>query len=325
MILAGDVGGTKTNMGLFEVQNNELAKITDKRYASHEYKGLEEIVADFVSTTGAEVTAAGFGVAGAVADYHVHTSNLPWNVDGATVARQLRLIRVRLLNDVEATAYGIGILGPGSFETLHAGNSAPQGTRVVIAAGTGLGEAILFWDGIEHIVTATEGGHADFAPHTVRQAELWKFIKARSEFVSTELVLSGRGFRTVHEFLSQAVRHPQFDDPKVDSAAEITRMALTKECPVCVDAVGLWIEIYGSEAGNLAVRSLARGGIYVAGGIATKILPLLKDGRFVSAAQHKEKMTASLAEIPIHVVLDEECPLKGAASAAWKARASQKC
>jgi glucokinase len=323
MILAGDVGGTKTNVGLFDVQNGALVKLADKRYASQEHKGLEEIVADFVSTTQAQVTAAGFGVAGAVADYQVHTSNLPWNVDGVSMARQLRLLRVRLLNDVEATAHGIGMLGPSSFETLHAGVEKPQGTRVVIAAGTGLGETILFWDGIEHIVSATEGGHADFAPHTVRQAELWKFIKARSEFVSTELVLSGRGFRTVHEFLSQAVRHPEFDDPKVDSAAEITRMALTKQCPVCVDAVGLWVEIYGSEAGNLAVRSLAHGGVYVAGGIAVKILPLLKDGRFVSAAQHKEKMSAALTEIPIHVVLDEECPLKGAACAAWKARADQ--
>jgi glucokinase len=323
MILAGDVGGTKTNMGLFEVQNGALVKLTDKRYSSREHKGLEEIVADFVSTTRAQITAAGFGVAGAVTDYQVQTSNLPWNVDGASMARQLQLLRVRLLNDVEATAHGIGILGPSSFATLHAGVERPQGTRVVIAAGTGLGETILFWDGIEHIVSATEGGHADFAPHTARQAELWKFIKARSEFVSTELVLSGRGFRTVHEFLSQAVRHPEFDDPKVDSAAEITRMALTKQCPVCVDAVGLWVEIYGSEAGNLAVRSLARGGIYVAGGIAVKILPLLKDGRFVSAAQHKEKMSATLADFPIHVVLDEECPLKGAACAAWRARADQ--
>ncbi|HXX70764.1 MAG TPA: glucokinase [Candidatus Acidoferrum sp.] len=319
MILAGDVGGTKTNLGLFDVQSGALVKLTDKRYSSQDHKGLEELVADFVGSTGAKVTAAGFGVAGAVIDYRAHTSNLPWNVDGATMARQLGLDHVRLLNDVEATAHGIGMLGPNGLETLHAGVSAP-GTRVVIAAGTGLGEAILFWNGVEHLPTATEGGHADFAPHTVRQAELWKFIKARSEFVSTELVLSGRGFRTVHEFLSQAVRHPAFDDPRVDSAAEITRMALAKECPVCVDAVGLWVEIYGSEAGNLAVRSLARGGIYVAGGIATKILPFLKDGRFVSAAQHKEKMTASLIEIPIHVVLDEECPLKGAASAAWKSR-----
>jgi len=319
MILAGDVGGTKTNLGLFDVQNGALTKVTDKRYVSHEHKGLEEIVSDFVrANAGSKISAAGFGIAGAVVDNHVHTANLPWNVDGAAMARLLGLERVRLLNDLEATAHGIGVLSPGDFEVLHPGVAAPQAPRVVIAAGTGLGEAVIFWDGTKHIPTATEGGHADFAPHTVRHAELWKFIKARSEFVSVELVLSGRGFRTVHEFLSQAVRHPWFDDPKVDSAVEITRMALTKECPVCVDTLGLWVEIYGSEAGNLAVRNVARGGIYVAGGIAVKILPLLKDGRFVAAAQQKEKMTEFLTQIPIQVVLDEECPLKGAASAAWK-------
>jgi glucokinase len=318
MILAGDVGGTKTNLGLFDVQNGALVKVADKRYVSHEHKHLEEIIADFVSTTKATPTAAGFGIAGAIVDYRVHTSNLPWNVDGRVLARELGLDHVRLLNDLEATAHGIGILRPTDLEILHAGVVASRAPQVVIAAGTGLGEAILFWDGTKHIPTATEGGHADFAPHTVRQAELWKFIKARSEFVSTELILSGRGFRTVHEFLSQAVRHPSFDDPKLDSAAEITRLALAKECPVCIDAVGLWVEIYGSEAGNLAVRTVARGGIYVAGGIAVKILPLLKDGRFVSAVQHKEKMAEFLTQIPIQVVLDEECPLKGAANAAWK-------
>jgi glucokinase len=318
MILAGDVGGTKTNLGLFDVQNGALVKIADKRYVSHEHKGLEEVVADFLRATGAKPTAAGFGIAGAVVVNRVHTSNLPWDVDGPTLARQLGLGRVRLLNDLEATAHGISVLRPVDLEILHQGVSAPEAPRVVIAAGTGLGEAILFWDGSKHIPTATEGGHADFAPHTVRQAELWKFIKARSEFVSAELILSGRGFRTVHEFLSQAVRHPAFDDPKVDSAVEITRMALAKECPVCIDTVGLWVEIYGSEAGNLAVRTVARGGIYIAGGIAVKILPLMKDGRFVAAAQHKEKMKDFLAQIPIQVVLDEECPLKGAANAAWK-------
>ena len=189
---------------------------------------------------------------------------------------------------------------------------------MVIAAGTGLGEAILFWDGAKHVPTATEGGHADFAPHTEQQVELWKFIKARSEFVSAELVLSGRGFRTVHEFLDPSVRHPGFDDPAIDPAPGITRMALAKECPVCVAALQLWVEVYGSEAGNLALRTVARGGIYVAGGIAVKILPLLKDGRFAAAVRHKEKMQDFLAQVPIHVVLDEECPLKGAAYVASK-------
>jgi glucokinase len=318
MILAGDIGGTKTNLGLFDVEQGKLVRVSDKRYPSREHKGLEEIVKDFVSVTGAKVTAAGFGIAGPVVDNRVRTGNLPWIVDGATIAKQLGVERVRLMNDLEAAAYGISVMGPADLETLHDGVAAPQAPRVVIAAGTGLGEAILFWDGTKHIPTATEGGHADFAPHTDQQTELWKFIKARSEFVSNELILSGRGFKTLHEFLNPAVRHPGFDDPSIDPAPAITRMALSKECPVCVAALDLWVEIYGSEAGNLVVRTVARGGVYVAGGIAVKILPLLKNGRFVAAFQHKEKMADFLAQVPIHVVLDEECPLKGAAYAVWK-------
>ncbi len=318
MILAGDIGGTKTNLGLFDVQQGKLDRVAEKRYPSREHKGLEEIVADFVSVTGAKPTAAGFGIAGPVVDNRVRTGNLPWVIDGATMAKQLGLERVRLLNDLEAAAFGISVMGPTDLETLHAGVDAPQAPRVVIAAGTGLGEAILFWDGTKHIPTATEGGHADFAPHTDQQVDLWKFIKARSEFVSNELILSGRGFKTLHEFLNPGVRHPGFDDSSIDPAPEITRMALSNECAVCVATLDLWVEIYGSEAGNLVVRSVARGGVYVAGGIAVKILPVLKNGRFAAALQQKEKMTEFLAQVPIHVVLDQECPLKGAAYAVWK-------
>jgi glucokinase len=303
---------------MFDVQQGKLDRVAEKRYPSREHKGLEEIVADFVSVTGIKATAAGFGIAGPVVDNRVRTGNLPWVVDGAIMAKQLGLERVRLMNDLEAAAFGISVMGPTDLETLHEGVSAPQAPRVVIAAGTGLGEAILFWDGTKHIPTATEGGHADFAPHTDQQVDLWKFIKARSEFVSNELILSGRGFKTLHEFLNPDVRHPGFDDPSIDPAPAITRMALTKECPVCVAALDLWIEIYGSEAGNLVVRSVARGGVYVAGGIAVKILPLLKNGHFAAALQDKEKMSDFLAQVPIHVVLDEECPLKGAAYAVWK-------
>jgi glucokinase len=143
-------------------------------------------------------------------------------------------------------------------------------------------------------------------------------VKSRGEFASAELVLSGRGFQTVHEFLDPSVRHAGFDDPKVDPAPTITRQGLDGSCPVCVATLDLWTEVYGSEAGNLAVRAVARGGIYVAGGIAVKILPKLTDGRFVAAARDKEKMQDFLSKVPIHVVLDEECPLKGAAYAAWK-------
>jgi glucokinase len=318
LILAGDIGGTKTNIGIFDVQQGKLTKVADKRYPSREHKGLEEIVADFLKITGVKATSASFGIAGPIVDNRVRTGNLPWVIDGATMAKMLGLDRVRLLNDLEAAAYGISVLGPTDLETLREGVPAPQAPRAVIAAGTGLGEAILFWDGTRHIPTATEGGHADFAPHNEQQVELWKFIKARSEFVSNELILSGRGFKTLHEFLNPDVRHPGFDDPSVDPAPEITRRALAGECPVCVAAMNLWIEIYGSEAGNLVVRTVARGGLYIAGGIAVKILPLLKDGLFTTAMQHKEKMTEFLVQVPVRVVLDEECPLKGAAYAAWK-------
>lgn len=318
MILAGDIGGTKTNLGLFDVQQGALVRVADKRYPSQEHKGLEEIVKDFVSVTGAKVTAACFGIAGPVVDNRVHTGNLPWIVDGKTMANELGLDRVRLLNDLEATAYGLSAIGPGDLETIYAGVPAPQAARVVIAAGTGLGEAILFWDGTKHVPTATEGGHSDFAPHTEQQADLWRYIKARSQFVSNELILSGRGFLTLHEFLDLGVRHAEFDEPGVDPAPAITQRALAKTCPVCVAALDLWVAIYGSEAGNLAVRTVARGGIYVAGGIALKILPLLRDGRFAAAVRDKEKMGDFLAQVPIQVVLDEECPLKGAAWAAWK-------
>jgi glucokinase len=318
MILAGDIGGTKTNLGLFEERQGGLVRTADKRYVSHDHTGLEEIVADFLSATPAKVTAAAFGIAGPVVDNRVQTGNLPWIIDGRTMTKQLGLDRVRLMNDLEATGYGISVMQPSDLQTIYAGVPAPQAHQAVIAAGTGLGEAILFWDGTKHMPMATEAGHADFAPHTDQQADLWKFVKSRGEFASAELVLSGRGFRTIHEFLNAAVRHPSFDDPTADPAREITQLALAGVCPVCVKTLDLWVEIYGSEAGNLAVRSVARGGIYVAGGIAVKILPKLTDGRFAAAAQDKEKMGYFLKQVAIHVVLDEECPLKGAANAAWK-------
>ncbi len=318
MILAGDIGGTKTNLGLFDAPQGALVKVTDKRYVSHEHTGLDEIVKDFVSATKAKITAASFGIAGPVVDNRVHTGNLPWIIDGATLAKELGLDRVRLLNDLEATAHGVSMMLPVNLERIYAGVPYQQAHRAVIAAGTGLGEAVLFWDGTRHLPMATEAGHADFAPQTDQHADLWKFIKSHNEFASAEMVLSGRGFRTIHEFLSPSLRHPSFDNPAADPAREITQLALAGQCPVCVAALDLWVEIYGSEAGNLAVRSVARGGIYVAGGIAVKILPKLKEGKFVAAFKNKEKMAYFLDQVPIYVILDEECPLKGAAYAAWK-------
>jgi len=318
MILAGDIGGTKTNLALYDVQGGKLVRTTEKRYGSGEHAGLEEIVADFAKFTGASITGAAFGIAGPVVNNRVHATNIPWIVDGAVMAKRLGLNRVRLLNDLEAWGYGIGVLEPEDVETLDKGVPAPQVNAAVIAAGTGMGQCVLFWDGKQHVPMATEAGHADFAPHTSQQADLWKFMKEREEFVSVEIILSGRGFRFVHEFLDPSVRHPGFDDPAQDVAPEITRQALEKTCPVCVNTLNLWVEMYGSEAGNLALRAVARGGIYIAGGIALKILPKMKDGCFVAAAKQKEKLGDFLAQIPIHLVLNQDCPLRGSAFVAWK-------
>jgi glucokinase len=318
MILAGDLGGTKSNLGLFDVQREKLVCVAHKRFASSEHSGLEEIITLFLSGTGGKITHASFGIAGPVVNNRVRGTNLPWVVDGASVAKHLGLGYVRLLNDLEASAYGIAVLEPQDIETIHSGVSTPQATQVIIAAGTGLGEGVLFWDGKRYLPMATESGHADFSPNTAQHADLWKFIKQSEEFVSAESILSGRGFLRVHEFLNPSVRHPGFDDRSVDPAPEITRRGLSGECPVCVATLDLWVEIYGSEAGNLALRNVARGGIYIAGGIAVKVLPKLKNGAFAAAVKHKEKLADFLSQIPIHVILNEECPLIGAANVAWK-------
>ena len=318
MILAGDLGGTKANLGLFDIQQGKLACVAKKRYATQQHSGLDEMVKDFLGESGGKVSASSFGIAGPVVNNKVRGTNLPWEVDGAVLAQLLGLSRVRLVNDLEAAAYGIGVMEPKDLETLHPGVVTLEANRAVIAAGTGLGEGVLFWDGKQHLPMATEAGHADFAPNTKQQADLWQYLNTRSEFVTSETILSGRGFQRVHEFLNPSVRHPGFDDHSTDPAPEIARRGLSAECPVCVETLDLWVEIYGAEAGNLALRTVARGGIYITGGIAVKILPKLRIGRFVAAVRHKEKLEEFLAQIPIHVVLNEDCPLMGAAFVAWK-------
>ena len=318
MILAGDLGGTKSNLGLFDVKAGKLVRVNEMRYATQKHSGLEEITADFLNGAKATVTAASFGIAGPVVSNRVHATNFPWIVDGAKVAAHLHVPHVRLINDVEAAAYGIAVLESNDLETIHAGVPSEQSTQIVIAAGTGLGEGVLYWDGKQHVPMATEAGHADFAPNTKQQADLWKFLNGRLEFVSTETILSGGGFQRLHEFLGPTVRHPGFDDGTIDPAPEITRMGLSGECPVCASTLDLWVEIYGSEAGNLALRTMARGGIYIAGGIAVKVLPKMKNGKFTAAVKHKEKLENFLSQIPISVVLNEDCPLLGAAGVAWK-------
>ena len=323
MILAGDVGGTKCNLALFEARLGTLRRLAQRRFESNNYPHFEEIVGEFVrqiegSSAGerGKIAVAGFGVAGPVIDHRVRATNLPWLVDGASLERILGIPRVLLLNDLEATAHSLDLLRPSEMCALNEGTPAAQANKALLAAGTGLGEAILFWHGEGYSVAATEGGHADFAARTDQEIELLRFLKKRHAHVSCEMVLSGRGFRSIHEFLDSAVRHPSFEAPDVDPAPVITHLALTGGCSVCVKTLDMWTAIYGAEAGNLALKALARGGVYVAGGIAAKILPKLKDGTFLRAFSDKGRFGILLGQIPISVVLNEDAPLLGVAAQA---------
>jgi glucokinase len=324
MILAGDIGGTKCNLALYELHATGYRKIVKQRYPSREFNSFDQIIDKFLLDTRKEnkdagagaIEAAGFGVAGPVIDHRVKATNLPWAVDGPALAKQLATEHIVLLNDLEATGYGLAILQPSEISTLNRGVAAEKSTRALLAAGTGLGEAFLIWNGERYVVGSSEGGHVDFAPRTEQEIELLRYMKKRHEFVSVELILSGRGFRTIHEFLDPSVRHASFDGQEDDAAPEITRLALAGQCPVCVQTLDLWVSIYGAEAGNLALKVLARGGVWVAGGIAVKIRKKMEDGTFFRAFCEKEKFGAMLAQIPVYMVLNEEAPLLGAMSQA---------
>ena len=332
MILAGDVGGTKCNLAVYEVRGGEIQQITKRRYESRKFSSFEAIITEFLleissgakETGGGKIEAAGFGVAGPVIDNRVKATNLPWTVDGAALAAHLATKHIVLMNDLEATAHSLALLDPSDISTLNRGVPAANATQALIAAGTGLGESILFWSGDRRVVAGTEGGHTDFAPRTEREIELLRFMKKSNEYVSVELILSGRGFRTLHEFLDVSVRHDSFDGAEDDAAPEITRLALERKCPVCVETLDLWTVLYGAEAGNLALKVLARGGIWVAGGIAVKIRKKMEDGAFFRAFCEKEKFSALLAQIPIHMVLNEDAPLLGAMSQAAQAAGLRK-
>jgi glucokinase len=318
VILAGDVGGTKCNIALFAEKNGKLHVVFKQRFASKDFARFDLIIKEFTRQaaphlTDEKVRAAGFGVAGPVINNRIHATNLPWVIDADSLSKELGVKTIALMNDLGATGHSLDHLPAEDFVVLNQGTPVEGATRALLGAGTGLGQSILFWDGDRYRVVPSEGGHSDFAPHTDEQIELLKFMRKRYPQVSWELILSGRGFRTIHEFLSSTVKHPIFDDPDADPAPFITKAGLSKECPVCVQTLDLWTAIYGAEAGNLALKVLALGGVYVAGGIAIKILPKMQDGTFFKEFRDKWHFGEMLSNIPVSVVLNESAPLIGAA------------
>jgi glucokinase len=318
MILAGDVGGTNTRLAWFEATEGTLALRVGKVYPSAAHASLEALVARFVEEAPGRPGAACFGIAGPVRDGRVEATNLPWVVDARVVATALGVDRALVINDLEATAWGLSVLPPTDLAVLQAGRPAATGNAAVIAAGTGLGEAGLVWDGRRHRPFASEGGHADWAPQDELQLDLWRFLAVERGHVSVERVLSGPGLHNIYRFLRDArgLAEPAWLADALREgppAPVISRAALEGRSELCARALDTFVAIYGAEAGNLGLRVLATAGVYVGGGIAPQILPALQRPGFLEAFRAKGRLRPLLEAMPVRVVLNDQAGLVGAA------------
>jgi glucokinase len=326
MILAGDIGGTNARLAYFQPQNGHLRLISERVFPSRAHREFGEIVSQFLDDSGTRPEVACFGIAGPVQNGRVETSNLPWVIEQSRLAKQIHLPATLLINDLEASAWGIEALSPGDLVPLNRVSGPATGNQAVIAPGTGLGQAGLYWDGNRHHVFACEGGHADFAPQGDLQIELLRFLKARFGHVSYERVLSGPGLVNVYEFLrDQSLRDqdhekesPEFaaELRKGDPAAAISRAAIEGSSGLATKALDLWIAVYGAEAANLALKVMATGGLFLTGGISPKILAKLTGPTFMQAFLDKGRMRPLVEGIPVQVVTNEKAGLLGAARCA---------
>ena len=327
MILAGDVGGTKVDLALYDFSDGKLKYTRDERYAAKEFHGLEEIVKLFL---GAEkVTSACFGVPGPVRNGRLRLTNLPWTLDSRELATGLGIQHVFLINDLEANGYGIAELTAEQFYTLSEGDASQIGNRALIAAGTGLGEGFLAWNGRMHVPYPSEGGHVDYAPRNEDEIELLRFLKQRyNGRISFERVVSGMGMTGIYEFLREGkgLEEPVWLAEKITEAHDpnsvITEMGLAAKSELCAKTLDMFASAYGAEAGNLALKVLSVGGLYVGGGIAPRILEKLKDGTFLKAFNDKGRLSQLLINMPVRVILESRAALMGAAAYA-EARAAE--
>lgn len=321
MILAGDIGGTNARLAYFQPQNGHLRLISERVFPSREHSELGEIVSKFLDDSGTRPEVACFGIAGPVRNGRVETSNLPWVIEQSRLAKQIHLPATLLINDLEASAWGIGALAAADLVPLNRVSGPAVGNQAVVAPGTGLGEAGLFWDGTKHHVFACEGGHTDFAPQNDLQIELLRFLRARFDHVSYERILSGPGLVNVYEFLRDSgcgKESPEFAATlrAGDPAATISRAALDGSSALAVKALDLWIAVYGAEASNLALKAMATGGLFLAGGISPKILSKLTGPGFMQSFLDKGRMRPLVESIPVQVVTNEKAGLLGAARCA---------
>ncbi len=346
MILAGDIGGTKINLALYDWEKERVEPIREDSVWTADYESLEEVLTEFLEepltpepedfmeeeeskSTDSDppdkpitVTAACFGVPGPVQNNTCHTTNIPWSLEGDKLAAFLELPTVRLLNDLEATAYGLQLLRPDEIIDLNptASSPPPDGTRALLAAGTGLGESILLWNEGKYHICPSEGGHTDFAPNNDLEIDLLRYLRTSYLHVSYERILSGPGLHLIYQFLRDTKKNePTWFAEKLptgDPAALIAEAGLEGNPKICQEALQIFCSIYGAEAGNMALKTLATGGVYIGGGIAPKILSALEEGGFLKAFLAKGRYKRLLAKIPVRVILNTHTALLGAASIA---------
>jgi glucokinase len=319
MILAGDIGGTKTNLAYFDREDGRVIPVESRSYSSQQYQSLLDIIAAMQKELPAQITAAAFGVAGPVVEGHSKLTNLGWEVAAEEIREGLKLPHVGLLNDLEATAYGVLNIPEKDRLVLQQGEVRKHGAIAVIAAGTGLGEGALMWDGRRYRAMPSEGGHSDFAPRNELEMELLRFLLTKFKRVSYERILSGPGFATLYEFFRSRSHEPEpawlAEEIKAGPtpAVAISHAGLERTDAVCVQVLDLFVSLYGAEAGNLALKVLATGGVYIGGGIAPKILPRIQEGGFLEAFTFKGRHSPLLKSMPLQVVLNDKIALYGAA------------
>ncbi|HSB80752.1 MAG TPA: glucokinase [Candidatus Methylomirabilis sp.] len=318
MILAGDIGGTNTRLAWVAPGGERLTVVQETTFPSREYASLEAVLERFFSAQRFPVERACFGVAGPVRHGRVDTTNLPWVVDSRSLAGQLGLEHVGLINDLVANAHGIAALEAKDFTLLNPGAADAQGNVAIISAGTGLGEAGLYWDGTRHRPFATEGGHATFAPRGALEMDLLRHASTQFQHVSVERVLSGPGLLLIYRFLRDTGHgeEPAWLAEELrqrDPSAVIAETAMESKNDLCIQALDLFVSIYGAEAGNLALKVMATGGVFLGGGIAPKILPKLQDPVFLEAFGAKGRMMSLLLAMPVRVILNDKTALLGAA------------
>jgi glucokinase len=321
MILAGDIGGTNARLAFFDIMDGSFRLVTASVFPSREYAGLDQIVARFVDTSKLHPDSACFGVAGPVRNGRVETSNLPWIIESKRLAEELNLEKAVLINDLEANAWGIATLDSKDVVSLNQVKGNPAGNQAVISAGTGLGEAGMYWDGSRYRIFATEGGHSDFAPRNEVEIDLFRYLSGRYGHVSYERIVSGPGLVNVYHFLRDSGHgtEPQWLTDEMahsDPAAAISRAALGGKCALCEQALDLFVSVFAAEAGNLALKIMATGGLYLGGGIAPKMLGKLSGPLFMHAFVGKGRMQPLLEAMPVMVITNDKTALMGAARCA---------